>query len=381
MIYLDHNATTPVDRRVVEAMLPYFTECFGNAASAHARGRLAAAAVSNAQALLASLVSVPGSSVIWTSGATEAINTALKGLPRAAERDRQRLVYGATEHKAALDSVEWLRASTSLEVVGVTASMGGAVDMVALEELVDDRTLAVCVMAANNETGALSDIPAVAEIARSAGALVICDATQHAGKLPLDLGEYVDYAAVSAHKMYGPQGVGALIAVGRENRERLTPLIHGGGHQGGLRSGTLNVPGIVGFGAAAEIAMEEMASEAPRLARLRDRLEQLLEKEAGPITIHSVEAPRLPNTTNVRLHGVDADALIVNCPEVAFSSGSACTSSVPTPSHVLTAMGVPPHEAEESIRLSLGRFTTDQDVDRAARLIGAAAARIREVNP
>lgn len=379
-IYLDHNATTPLDRRVLEAMLPYLGDRYGNPASTHGPGRAAKHAVDIASERLAALLGVSASAVVWTSGATESLNTILKGLTNREPRNRPRLVYGASEHKAVLDSVQQIGAASGFEVAAAPVTASGPVDLDALEELVDERTVAVCVMAANNESGAVSNLPQLSQIARAAGALVVCDATQQAGKLPVDLGAHVDFAAVSAHKLYGPKGVGALIATRPWARKELTPLIHGGGHQGGLRSGTLNVPGIVGLGKAAELAASEMPEEAERVDRLRGRLEQLLEKQAGPLTIHSREAPRLPNTTNVRLHGVDADALIVNCPDVAFSSGSACTSSVPTPSHVLSAMGVATDEAEESIRLSLGRFTTEAEVDQAAELIGAAAARIREVN-
>ena len=379
MIYLDYNATTPVDPRVLEAMLPYLSDGYGNAASTHTPGRRARMAVEDAQARVASLLGVPPSSIVWTSGSTEALNTILKGLADSGT-SRRRIVYGVTEHHAVLDPLAWVADTRNFEVVPASVDGNGLVELDALEAVVDERTLAVCLMAANNESGVLTDLGSISEAARAVGAFVVCDATQQAGKLPLDLAGDVDFAAVSAHKLYGPQGVGALIPIGHDARERLAPLIHGGGHQAGLRAGTLNVPGIVGFGAAAELASGEMLADASRLSTLRNRLEQLLDKEAGPVTIHSKDAARLPNTTNVRLHGVDADALIVNCPDVAFSSGSACTSSVPTPSHVLTAMGIPAHEAEESIRLSLGRFTTEQEVDRAAELIGAAAARIREVN-
>jgi cysteine desulfurase len=253
------------------------------------------------------------------------------------------------------------------------------IDIRALEDLVDSKTVLVAVMAANNETGVLTDVRQVADIAHSRGALYLCDATQQVGKLPVDFDSAgVDFAALSAHKLYGPQGMGALVATAGARRA-LEPLLHGGGHQGGLRSGTLNLAGIVGFGEAAGLAKRAVEEgEAERLEALRASLEQRL-VAALAAEVNGGEVPRLPNTTNARIPGVDADALIANCPDVAFSSGSACTSAVLAPSHVLVAMGRERVAADESVRLSLGRFTTASDVEVATARIIAAVERVREL--
>lgn len=375
-IYLDHNATTAPDPAVVRALLPHLQDRFGNAASAHPRGRAAAKAVEEAREKVATLLSVPAGRVVWTSGATEALNTALKGLADV-RGDRHRLLVAATEHKAVLDTAQWLSEHRGVEVDTVPVGRDGSVDLRALEEMLADDVLAVAVMAANNETGAINPTEAVADRVRTAGAAYVCDATQLAGKLPCDLST-VDYAAVSAHKMYGPQGVGALIVPSRGQAD-IEALIHGGGHEKGLRSGTLNLPGIVGFGAAAEIAASNLPEEQAQVAALRDRLEELLTEQVGRVEVHAASGRRLPNTTCVRIEEVDADALIVAVPDVAFSSGSACTSSVPSPSHVLLAMGVPQAAAEQSVRLSLGRYTTADEIAAAVERISSAVVRLREL--
>ena len=372
-IYLDHNATTPVAPAVVDAVTRHLTDRFGNAASSHVRGRAAAAAVDAAREQVAGLLSVAPARVVWTSGATEAINTALKGLAAVRGR-RDRLVVSAVEHKAVLDVAEYLASARGVEVCVAPVTPAGAVDLDALITLVNDETFAVAVMAANNETGVLNPVVEMAEIAQTVGAAYVCDATQQVGKLPLDL-SVVDFAAVSAHKLYGPQGVGALITP-RRMPEGFPALLHGGSHERGYRSGTLNLPGVVGFGAAASLAASAVEDEPNRLSRLRDELERGLAK-LGDVSVNGAEAARLPNTSNVRLGGVDADALIVATPEVAFSSGSACTAAVPSPSHVLVAMGLSTEDAEQSIRLSAGRFTTAEDVDAAVELIAASADRLR----
>lgn len=374
-IYLDHNATTPVDLAVVEIVARYLGDRFGNAASASVRGRAAASAVEVAREQVADLLSVAPQRVVWTSGATEAINTALKGLAEVRGR-RSRLVVSAVEHKAVLDCAEYLEKSQGVDARVAPVTAAGAVDVDALSSLVNDQTFAVAVMAANNETGVLNPVDQVAELARTVGASYVCDATQQAGKLPLDLSE-VDFAAVAAHKLYGPQGVGALITP-RRMPSGFPALVHGGSHERGYRSGTLNLPGIVGFGKAASLAAVSLQAEPARMADLRDAIERSLAKLGG-VSVNGGAAARLPNTTNLRLNGVDADALIVATPGVAFSSGSACTSAVPAPSHVLLAMGLSSEAAEQSIRLSVGRSTTFADVDRAVELIAAAAQHLRLV--
>jgi cysteine desulfurase len=380
-IYLDHNATTRPDPRVVEAVEPYLSARFGNAASPHPRGRAAKAAVDAAREQVAALVGAASSRVVWTSGATEAVNQVICSAASAGrERGRAKLVYSAGEHKAVLDTVETCEARLGVEAVEAPLRPSGEVDYAALEAFVDENTALVAVMAANNETGVLNDIDRVAEIAHAAGSLYLCDGTQQIGKLPFDVGRSeIDFACASAHKLYGLQGAGALV-FGREARDWLRPLIHGGGHQDGLRSGTLNVPGIVGFGEAAHLAQQALADQEPaRLAMLRDHLETRLGKQVGAVEVHGVDARRLPNTVSLRIPGVDGEALIANCPEVAMASGSACTSAVPSPSHVLRAMGVEDTVAEESVRLSLGRYTREAELDEGVARIAGAAERLREV--
>jgi cysteine desulfurase len=376
-LYLDCNATTPPDPAVVEAMLPYLTDRFGNAASAHPRGRAAAFAVERARDRVADLLGVASRRIVWTSGATEAINTALKGLAETRAPGRGRLLVGATEHKAVLDTAEWLSWRRGVRVDVVPVDVHGRVDLDALGVLLGPDVFAVAVMGANNETGVVNPVGDVRSLAAASGASYVCDATQMPGKVACALSE-VDYVAVSAHKVYGPQGVGALVIP--PAHQGIDALVHGGGHERGLRSGTLNLAGVVGFGVAAELAVAQLDVDRRRLAGLRDRLVGQLGQEIGGVSVHGAAVARLPNTASVRLAGVDADALIVGVPEVAFSSGSACTSAVPTPSHVLTAMGLSDAEASETVRLSLGRSTSEADVDAAVGYIAAAAARLRELN-
>jgi cysteine desulfurase len=378
-LYLDYNATTPPDPEVVEAVLPYLGGQFGNAASAHARGRAAQTAVDTAAELVAALLGGAPSRLIWTSGATEALNQALWSVAVSGSmRERRKLVYAAGEHKAVVDTLAAIGDQLGIKSVEVPLTAWGEVNYEALEELVDEETAAVAVMAANNETGVRNDVGRVADIVHKMGSLYICDATQQAGKLEFDLhATGVDVACISAHKFYGLQGMGALL-FDPQARSWLWPLIHGGGHQDGLRSGTINLPGVVGLGAAARRAQAALAEgEADRQRGLRDYLEQLLEARVGGIDVHGRAEQRLPNTLNLRIAGVEADALIVNCPDVAMSSGSACTSAVPTTSHVLRAMGIDHAEADESVRLSLGRPTTQDTVETAVDRISSAAERLR----
>jgi cysteine desulfurase len=377
-IYLDYNATTPADPAVVDAILPYLGRDFGNAASTHPRGRRALAAAESARRTLANALGVEATRVVWTSGSTEALNAALKGLAEHRE-GRDQLVVSATEHKAVLDVADWLAAARGIEVLRVRCNESGIIDLDELEAVVGPRVFAVAVMAANNETGVVNPISEVAEVAHAAGAAYVCDATQALGKLQTRL-DCADFVAVSGHKVYGPQGVGALVVPKRSARLQSDPLLHGGGHERGHRSGTLNLPGIVGFAAAVQLAQELLPDENVRLAELRDRLVAGLQSVVGGVTVNGQCAPRLPNTANVRIEGVDADAMIVNTPDVAFSSGSACTAAVPTPSHVLLEMGMTAEKAEQSIRLSVGRYTTHAEVDRAVELLAGSAARLRTLN-
>jgi cysteine desulfurase len=370
-IYLDYNATTPPAREVVEAMVAALTVPLGNAASPHRSGRAAAARVERAREEVASLLGVRSRQVVWTSGATEALNT---GLRAAASSVLGPVIAGAAEHKAVLDCVSVLQAEGQ-ETCLAPVDGEGRVTVSSLSEVAPEGPFVLAVQAANNETGVLNDVPALAAFTHERGGLVVCDATQRVGKLPVSLSEWgVDYGAASAHKLYGPQGVGVLIV---PPGAVPVPLLHGGGHERGWRSGTLNLPGIVGFGAAALLAEQRLAEHSETLRLLRDALEKLLVDRVGGVTVHAARADRLPNTTSVRLHGVDADALIVNCPEVAMASGSACTSSVPAPSHVLTAMGLSREAAEETIRLSVGAGIDEGAIDEAVELIELAVGRLR----
>src|SRR5688572_22573711 len=385
MIYLDHHATTPVDARVLEAMLPYFTEKFGNAASKqHRFGWEANDAVERARKQVAALIGAGSKDVIFTSGATEANNLAIKGAATARRSERDHLVTVATEHKAVLDPMARLaREGWRVTVLPVSAS--GLVDLAALDRVVTDRTALVSVMAANNEIGVLQPIKDAAAIAHAKGAWFHTDAVQAAGRVPFDVEALdVDFASLSAHKIYGPKGVGALYvrrsasAKASADRVGIVPQIDGGGHERGLRSGTLNVPGIVGFGRAAEIARAEMAGEAKRVGELRDRLLDGLKGIDG-MTVNGSMSDRLPGNLNVSFDGVDGEALLVSLDDVAVSSGAACTQA--EPSHVLLALGLSKDRALGSLRFGIGRATTADDVDYAAKKVSDVVSRLRQMSP
>ena len=374
LIYLDYQATTPVDPRVLEAMLPYFGERFGNAASVqHAVGRAAAAAVESAREQAAAAIGADRREIVFCSGATEANSLALKGLTKGSERDR--LVVLATEHPAVLGPARSLRRS-GYEVVELGVDASGHPSLADLREAVDERTLLVSVAAANNEIGTLPPLAEIARIAREKGAYFHTDAAQAVGKIDIDVGrDAIDLLSLSGHKLYGPKGVGALY-VRRELQPLMASQIEGGGHERGLRSGTLNVPGIVGLGAAAELATAGREEEAERLRALADRFLKRLREEVDGVGLNG-PTERLPGNLNLRFPGVDAEALIANCPDLAISAGSACSAATPTPSHVLTAIGLDGEAAEQSVRIGVGRPTAGPEVDRAANLLAAAVDRIR----
>lgn len=357
-VYLDYNATTPVDQAVIDAMLPWFGDRFGNASSTHAHGRRAAAAVEESRSAVAAALGVPPRSVVFTSGATEANNLALRGVAG-------RIVVSSTEHKAVLDTAM----SLECDVVGVDRQ--GAIDLGELDRLAAGAAL-VSVMLANNETGVLQDLPAVVEIARRHGCLVHTDATQALGKTALDLTTLgVDLASVSAHKVYGPQGVGALFV---RRGLHIESSVTGGGHENGVRSGTLNVPGIVAFGAAAKLI--DPAADAVSYRRLLDHLlDRLI--PAAPFDVYSDHHAGLPNTLSIRFAGADAEAVLAQSARVSMSTGSACTAAIPAPSHVLLAMGIPAHEAFETIRISVGRPTSQPDVETAANELVRGVDQVR----
>ena len=375
-IYLDYQATTPVDPRVLRAMLPYFTESFGNAASVqHSAGRAASAAVEAARERVAELIGADRREIVFCSGATEADSLAMRGLTKGSERDR--LVVLTTEHPAVLEAARSLRRD-GYEVVELGVDGEGQPSLSDMREAVDERTLLVSVAAANNEIGTLPPLAEIAQIAHEKGAYFHTDAAQAVGKVELDVDrDGIDLLSLSGHKLYGPKGVGALY-VRRDLQPLMAPQIEGGRHERGLRSGTLNVPGIVGLGAAAELAAAGREEEAERLRGLAARLLGTVLREVDGVELNGPpQGARLPGNLNLRFPGVDAEALIANCPELAISAGSACSAATPTPSHVLTAIGLDQEAAEQSVRIGIGRPTTGPEVDRAADLLVAAVDRIR----
>lgn len=381
-IYLDNNATTALDERVLEAMLPVLRHA-GNASSTHQPGQHARRLVENARSQVADLASVSTQEVIFTGGATEANNLAVRGATMAALADRMcgrdEVVTCATEHLSVLECVMSLR-SLGVFVTVISVDEFGVIDLDQLRAGVSERTALVTVMAANSETGVLAPLQNVVEIAHDVGALVHTDATQLMAWGGTDLDSIgVDLLSLSAHKMHGPQGVGALIA--RRSVQRvLEPIVHGGGHERGLRSGTMNTAGVVGFGAAAGLAVAEGAAAADQVRGRRDRLEGELRRHVGSdaLALNGHRTLRTPGTLNVSILDVDAEVVLAATPQVAMSTGSACSAGVPGPSHVLRAMGLPAQRCDTAIRLSLSRDTTDRDVDTAAAAIGRTVRTARE---
>lgn len=376
-IYLDHNATTPLDPDVLQAMLPALRDWHGNPSSLHAFGQQARAALDDARGSVAGLVGAQPSDVVFTGSGTEADNLAVAGLLRAAPAGRDTLVCSAIEHHAILHSARAL-AAEGVPVRMVRALPDGRVDLTALAGGLDQRTALVAVMLANNETGVLQPLAEVVSLARACGARVHCDAVQGAGRVPLDFPALgVDTLALSAHKLYGPKGVGALIV------RRGTPmkaLLHGGAQERNRRAGTENVAGIVGFGRAADLAGERLASDMPRIAALRDELERRL--LAIPDSEVNGTAPRVANTTNLSFAGIDAESLLMalDLAGLAVSTGAACAAGAIEPSHVLRGMGLPMPRVQASLRFSLGRGTTENEVARAADLVSDAVARQRRLS-
>jgi cysteine desulfurase len=372
-IYLDYNATTPCDPRVVEKMLPFFSEWYGNPATGlHLQGRKAARAVDDAREQVATLIGCQSGELVFTAGATESNNLAILGLGRAHRNsERTRIVTSAVEHKAVLLPCHQLQ-KEGYELVVLPVDSQGRVSVADADTAINDRTLLVSVQAANNEVGVLQPIAEITKIAHGHGAIVHCDAAQAVGKIPVDLAGdpwQVDLLSISAHKLYGPKGIGALYVRGGPRAHALEPLQYGGGQERGLRSGTTNVPGIVGFGEACRICTVELEQESVRIADLRDQFEQALLASIPGLRINAREAPRLPNTSSLIFPGMDADALLLNLPGVMMGTGSACSSGALEPSHVLIAMGVNRFDAGCTVRASLGRFTTLEQVERACALM------------
>lgn len=373
-IYLDYNATTPVLPQVRDALLPFLDTHFGNPSSDHPYGRAAAEAVQRARQLVADLLGCAADEIVFTSGGSESDNWALVGRVWAAGSDRAHIITTVVEHPAVLNTCRFLErrgvAVTYLPVDGT-----GQVDPDDVRRALRPETVVVSVMHANNEVGTLQPIAEIAAICRQAGVPLHTDAAQSVGKVPArvdDLG--VDMLTIAGHKLYAPKGIGALYV---RRGTALEPLIHGAGHEGGRRAGTENVPWMVALGAAAALAHATLETEAARQQTLRDRLQQLLEEKAGGVTLNGHPTDRLPNTLNVRFAGIDGNALLAAVPEVAASTGSACHAGETEPSAVLLAMGIPPAEAVGAVRLSLGRLTTEDEIERAAEALAAGVARLR----
>ncbi|WBO86859.1 cysteine desulfurase family protein [Hymenobacter yonginensis] len=375
MIYLDNHATTACDPRVVEAMLPYWLTAYGNPASPHELGRQAARAMEHSRQQVAGLLGAQAAEIVFTSGATEANNLALLGAARQHERaggHRRRLVTTAIEHKSVLEPCEWL-AAQGWEVVVLPVDAQGTVQWAAAEELITDETLLVSVQAANSEIGTLQDVARLAALAHAHGALLHCDAAQAVGKVVVDVQAWeVDLLSLSAHKLYGPKGVGALYVRGGSQQEPLVPLMRGGSQEFGLRPGTVPVPLVVGLGWAAQLCAEELLTESQRLAGLRDQLEQELLRSLPQVQVNGNTDRRLPHNSSLTFVGVEAEALMANLSELMLSTGAACEAGSPEPSRVLSAIGLSYEDAFCTVRLGLGRFTTEEQVREATESIREA---------
>lgn len=383
LIYLDNNATTPTDPRVVEAMIPFFYEKHGNAASrSHPFGWEAEEAVDYAREQIASLIDVDPKEIIFTSGATESDNLALKGVFEMYRRKGNHIITVKTEHKAVLDTCQRLERDGA-EVTYLEVGDNGRIDLAQLEAAIKDSTILVSVMWANNETGTIQPMKEIGEICARHGVLFMSDATQAVGKVPVHPKEMgIHLMAFSAHKMYGPKGVGALFVNRKSPRVKVTAQMDGGGHERGMRSGTLNVPGIVGFGKAAELAKNEMATDAERLSRLRDKLEKTLMAQLEEVYINGDPENRMPHVTNLSFKHVEGEGLMMTFNQnIGLSSGSACTSASLEPSYVLIAMGLGDDLAHSSLRFSLGRFTTEEDIDFAIDAVTKGVNHMRDLSP
>jgi cysteine desulfurase len=372
-IYLDYNSTTPVDPDVLQAMLPYFTEKFGNASSLHRWGWTAAAAVDNAREEVAQLIGAEPGEIVFTSGATEAINMAMHGVLQAYATKGKHMVICRTEHKAVIDTALALEKYRGAEISWLPVNREGLTDPEELRKLLRKDTVLVAVMLANNETGVMQDIERIGTVCREHGCLLLCDTTQAAGKIRLAVNEQnIDIAVLSAHKFYGPKGIGALYIRRKNPRVSMAPLLTGGGHEKGLRSGTLAVPLIVGMGAACRKACSELWDYGSHTSRLRTWLEQQLTVERQHGFINGSTRSRLPNTANLCFPGIQATRLISMLPEIGISTGSACSGALQEPSHVLESMGLSKAEIAASVRISIGKLTTKEETDVAILRIGQA---------
>jgi cysteine desulfurase len=381
-IYMDNHATTPVDPRVLQEMLPYFAERFGNAASRnHAFGWVAEEAVETARERIAKLIGATNKEIIFTSGATESDNLAIKGVAEMYREKGNHIITAVTEHKAVLDACKRLE-KYGYRVTYLPVQKDGLIDLEDLKRAIDAKTILVTIMAANNEIGVLQPIEEIGKLCRERGVIFHSDATQAVGKMLVDVNKQcIDLMSISAHKMYGPKGVGALYVRRKNPRVQLSPIIDGGGHERGMRSGTLNVPGIVGLGKACAIATEEMPKEACHLAGLRNRLRDKIMSRLDEVYINGSMEHRLPGNLNLSFAYVEGESLLMGINDVAVSSGSACTSATLEPSYVLKALGTGDELAHSSIRFGLGRFNTEAEVDYVADRVCETVERLRELSP
>lgn len=381
-IYLDNHATTPVDPKVLETMLPYFTEVFGNAASrSHAYGWQAEEAIETARTQIANLIGASSKEIIFTSGATESNNLALLGVAEMYREKGNHIITSSIEHKAILDSCKYLE-KMGFEVTFLPVDQFGRVSVADVRNAIKSNTILISIMFANNEIGTVQPIAEIGKLAKEKGILFHCDAVQGVGKIPFNVEEFgVDLASITSHKMYGPKGVGALYVRRKNPRVRLAEQIHGGGHERGMRSGTLNVPGIVGFGKAAEIAQKTMKEESIRLSALRDRMMREITAAVPEVYLNGHPTERLPHNLNLSFAYIEGESMIMGMKELAVSSGSACTSASLEPSYVLKAIGVGEELAHTSIRFGLGRFNTDEEINFAIKKVIETATRLRELSP
>ena len=382
-VYMDNHATTRVDSRVLDAMLPYFTEKFGNAASRnHSFGWEAEEAVSQSRNQIAALIGAKPKEIIFTSGATESDNLAIKGVVEFYKDKGNHIISCVTEHKAVLDSCRALERAGRATVTYLPVDKYGMVDPDAVRRAITDKTVLITIMWANNEIGTIHPIAEIGRIAKEKGIIFHCDAVQAIGKVPVDFEKAgVDLASITAHKIYGPKGIGAIYVRSKGPRVRLTPQMDGGGHERGMRSGTLNVPGIVGLGAACEIAGMEMPEEARRLIQLRSQLQAGLFERLDEIYVNGHPTERLPGNLNVSFAYVDGESLLMGINDIAVSSGSACTSATLEPSYVIRALGIDDELAHSSIRFGLGRFNTLEEVDYVTDRVSKEVKRLREMSP
>jgi cysteine desulfurase len=381
-IYMDYHATTPMDPRVLEAMLPYFTEKFGNAASRnHSYGHAAEAAVDEGRSQIASLIGAKAKEIVFTSGATESDNMAIKGVADFYREKGNHIITQQTEHKAVLDACKDLERH-GYEVTYLSPGSDGLVDMEALRNAIRKETILITIMHVNNEIGTIQPLREIGAVAREHGIVFHTDATQSVGKIPIDVNELnIDLLSASAHKLYGPKGVGALYVRSRNPRVRISPQMHGGGHERGYRSGTLNVAGIVGFGKAVELCAREMQTEHERILALRERLEGGLRAQLDEVYVNGHETERLAGNLNMSFAYVEGESLLMGLSEIALSSGSACTSATLEPSYVLKALGVSDELAHTSLRFGLGRYSTLEEVDYVVRRVVEEVTRLRDMSP